>query len=380
MDNKDSKFGQFEAAFENGQRGQVSDYETWLESHGFRPERVSTEVIRSHFTEHTERTVDYDQQLQEVGEFAGHFAARGGTIHLAVTGVSGVGKTLFRRTVEDALDRVEAGLEVYSFECNDLGDKVTIGESDPSMETYEESRLQKVAEDVAGDENAVFILDDCGEDKRARKSMTRLESSVENGLFVTFWSPELWGYDRDEIEREIDTTKQIKLPGLSKTECSELASALVEFIGGDAALSEDAVVPAFKHSNGIPGLFIQVLVKSLKQAFLEGQEPWDSESIDQAVDQLGITDATERVGSLSQAKLQLIRHMLIDQDPRGIRPKRLVELLDRDKSTISYHLNDLLSRGLVDSVTEGRSVRYSVDRFIKPIVQMRLEKEVEING
>jgi DNA-binding transcriptional ArsR family regulator len=71
--------------------------------------------------------------------------------------------------------------------------------------------------------------------------------------------------------------------------------------------------------------------------------------------------------------------MLTKGDERGIRPKRLVESLGIDKSTVSYHLSDLSSAGIVDSVKQGRSAQYSVDSFIMPLVQMRLEKEVEIN-
>lgn len=375
----DSKFGQFKTAFESGQQGQVSNYEMWLESHGFDPNRVDEQVIRDHLRQHPEKTVDYDEQLQEVGEFAGHFAATGGTVHLPVTGVSGAGKTQFKLTVESALEHVEADFEIQSHACGDLADEIEVGESDPSVETYTEFRLDEVSREVNGVENAVFVLDDCGEDKRVSASMTSLESSVENALFITLWTPEAWGRWRADIEAEIPTAKQIKLSGLTKTECNRLASTVVEFIGGDSAPPTDAVEIAFDSSRGVPGLFTSVLLESLKQAFLEDREPWDPESISDAVDQLGITDATEQIESLSQAKLRLIRDMLINGDKRGIRPKRLVESLGIDKSTVSYHLNDLSSDGLVDSVKEGRSAQYSVGKFIKPLAQMRLEKEVEIN-
>lgn len=377
---EDNKFDQFEVAFESGQQGQVSNYEMWLESHGFDPNRVDHQVIKEHFQQQPAKTVDYDEQLQEVGEFAGHFATTGGTVHLPVTGVSGVGKTQFKLTVESALDRVETEFEIQSYTCSDLADEVKTGDSDPSVETYTEPRLDVVTREMENAENAVFILDDCGDDKRVRSSMTRLESSVENALFITFWNPECWGYDRDGVEREIATTKQIKLSGLSETECGDLANSVAEFIGGDDSPSGGVVGSSFEYSNGVPDLFIRILIKSLKQAFLNDQRPWAPESVHQAADQLGLTNVAERIESLSQAKLQFIRRMLIDGNSRGVQPKRLVELLDRDKSTVSYHLNDLSSLDLVESVTEGRSTRYSVNKFIRPLVQMRLEKEVEING
>jgi len=376
---EDNKFGQFEAAFESGQQGQVSNYEMWLESHGFDPNRVDDQVIRDHLRQHPEKTVDYGEQLQEVGEFAGHFTTTGGTIHLPITGVSGVGKTQFKLTVEAALDRVGADFEIQSHVCGDLADEIEVGESDHSVETHTELRLDTVAKEVRGDENAVFILDDCGDDKRVSASMARLESSVENAFFVTLWTPESWGCWRDDIEPEIPTTKQIKLSGLTKTECADLAGIVAEFIGSDDVPPTDAIDVAFECSRGVPGLFTSVLLESLKQAFLEDWQPWNTESVGKAVEQLGIADAADRIESLSQAKLRLLRDMLTKGDERGIRPKRLVESLGIDKSTVSYHLSDLSSAGIVDSVKQGRSAQYSVDSFIMPLVQMRLEKEVEIN-
>jgi predicted transcriptional regulator len=62
-----------------------------------------------------------------------------------------------------------------------------------------------------------------------------------------------------------------------------------------------------------------------------------------------------------------------------MQPTKLVDKMHRDKSTISYHLQELSSTGMVEFDKEGRSTFYRVKEALEPYIQMRIAKEGEIH-
>jgi DNA-binding transcriptional ArsR family regulator len=83
----------------------------------------------------------------------------------------------------------------------------------------------------------------------------------------------------------------------------------------------------------------------------------------------------ERVYGLSDMKTTILRHILLSYDRRGTRPSKLVDLLDRDKSTISYHLRMLSEQEIIKSDKQGRQVFYKLRDAAKPFVQIRIDEE-----
>lgn len=66
----------------------------------------------------------------------------------------------------------------------------------------------------------------------------------------------------------------------------------------------------------------------------------------------------KRVEGLTQAKLDLLRWILLSRHPQGVQPGELVDKIGRDKSTISYHLRDLRDARLVEANRDGRRAFY----------------------
>jgi predicted transcriptional regulator len=130
-------------------------------------------------------------------------------------------------------------------------------------------------------------------------------------------------------------------------------------------------------SMGIPRLFHKMLLETLRQTFLLDVEMGDLEAVDVAVEKMNLQNAKERVYDISDKKLTILKHILLSRHSKGRRPSELVERLDRDKSTISYHLQNLVEDRILQKEKQGRSAFYRVNDSVKPVLQRRIEKEGE---
>lgn len=76
-----------------------------------------------------------------------------------------------------------------------------------------------------------------------------------------------------------------------------------------------------------------------------------------------ISIATQAFATLGHPDRLAVFRLLMRFAPRGVRPTEIVEALGLKTNTLSHHLADLTSAGLVQVERQGRSLFYSVDLY-----------------
>lgn len=365
----DEKQNRFEEAFERGQRGEVNSYDIWLQEQGFDPQQTSLDRLTDYFREHPQEAPNHQEQMEEIAEYLGFFSRREGDYHIPVVGVTGIGKTQFLFTARFLLNQMGSDISNYYFSAGDFAE-----------EGEEEQVFFEVLDKLAGVDKAVIFVDDCEADKRAAHSLEKISARVEDSFIISSWTPERWNRDHDRVQEAVSSSKEVYLRPFAETDTIEALSTAVEVVSNDGiSLPEEFYQRIHEVSLGIPGLFNQMLLEALKETFLKELELADMGAIGAAVEKLNLGSAQDRVWEISKKRLLILKHILLSYDPRGMRPTELVEELDRDKATISYHLQELSSARIVESEKVGRSVFYRVKDSLKPIIQLRIMKEGEHN-
>jgi DNA-binding transcriptional ArsR family regulator len=371
MSDQDEKRNRFQAAFERGQKGEISDYEAWLKEQGIDPERANTKYVTQYFHENPEEAPNHDDQLEDIAEFIGFFSERDGTYHIPIVGVNGIGKTQLLHTIRHMLESLGTNLPSKIYEAG------RFKEDNHKGEPYWEDVLHELSEL----ERAVVLVDNCYEDKRITHSLEKISETVENSFIITTWTPEQWRMYQDEISEAVKVSKEAELTPLNEKDTVKALRKTVQISSEGTVEIQDAFYRRiYNKSLGIPGLFHRLLKASLKETFLKELELGDTEAVDSAVEKLDLDEAEERIYDLSEKKIAILKHILLSRHPQGRRPSELVELMDKDKSTISYHLQNLISDRVLQKEKAGRSTFYSIHEPLKPILQFRINGEGEIHA
>jgi DNA-binding transcriptional ArsR family regulator len=372
MDDDQDKLNRFQEAFERGQEGQISNYEAWLQDHGIDSEKADDEYLAQYFRENPEKAVNHEEELEEVAEYIGFFSRRSNVYHLPVIGVSGIGKTQFTQTVSNLLGQIEPEIEQRSYQADDF---MELGE--------EEERIFEVRDELRGLDKVVVYVDDCewAESESLIESFRIIESVVDDAFLVTSWTPEYWMHHREDVETVLPSSTEIHLSPFSEEDSWEAVDQILGVLSVEGvAIPETFYEEIYRYSTGIPGVFTDLLLASLREAFVKELTLGSTESMEAAAGKLNLDGVEEPVYDLSDTKVTILTHMLLWNHRQGIRPSQLVDLLDRDKSTVSYHLKDLQTEGLVESEKQGRSAYYRVKNQVKPFIQTRIMQNGEYNG
>ncbi|NLV13215.1 winged helix-turn-helix domain-containing protein [Haloarcula argentinensis] len=372
MGDDQDKLNRFQEAFERGQEGQISNYEAWLQDHGIDSERTDQEYLKQYFREHPEKAVNHEEELEEVAEYIGFFSQRSNVYHLPVVGVSGIGKTQFIQTVSNLLGQIEPEIEQRTYRADDF---MELGE--------EEERIFEVRDELRGLDKVVVYVDDCewAESESLIESLRVIEGVVEDAFLVTSWTPEYWRHHSEDVEAVLPSSTEIHLSAFSEKDTLEALNQITEVLSDDGLdLPEEFLEEIYRYSTGIPGVFTDLLLASLRETFVKELELGSTESVSAAAEKLNLAGVEETVYDLSDTKVTILTHMLLWNHRDGIRPSQLVDLLDRDKSTVSYHLKDLQTEGLVESEKQGRSAYYQVKNQVRPFIQTRITQNGEYNG
>lgn len=365
------KQNRFEEAFQRGQQGEISSYEAWLQDQGLAPDRVSKEFVDQYFEEHPENAPNHETQLEDIAEFLGFFSRRQGQYHLPIIGVSGIGKTQLLHTIQYMLDQVGISLPTKQYSASRFKEDNEDGEPYWDDVLAELSKLDK----------AIILIDDCGEDKRITHSLQKIQYSVEDSFIITTWTPERWNLEKEDVNDITPISKEAELAPLNQKDTEQALQATFDVFSTDSVtLPEELYQRIHEASLGIPGLFHRLLRETLHETFLKELELGDAAAVDASTEKLHLVNAEERINEISEKKLRILKHILLSRHPKGLRPSKLVELLDRDKSTISYHLHELLSRNILEKEKMGRSTFYRVCEPVKPILQLRIEREGTFNA
>jgi DNA-binding transcriptional ArsR family regulator len=372
MDDEQDKLNRFQEAFERGQEGQISNYEAWLQENGIDPEKTEKEYLKHYFQKNAEKAVNHEEELEDVAEYIGFFSRRSNVYHLPVIGVSGIGKTQFLQTVTNLLKRIEPEIEQRTYNADNFSE---LGE--------EEERIFEIRDELRGLNKVIVYIDDCEWEQAESlvEAFQVIENVVDDALLVTSWTPEYWKHHAEDVESVLPASTEIHPSPFSESDGVEALKQVFEVVSDDGfELPEAFLKQIHEYSCGIPGVFTVLALESMREAFVKKLELGSVDSVEAAAEKLNLVGLEESVYELSDTKLTILTHMLLWNHRGGIRPSQLVDLLDRDKSTVSYHLKDLKDEGLVESEKQGRSAYYRVKNQVKPFIQIRIDQNGEYNG
>ena len=74
-----------------------------------------------------------------------------------------------------------------------------------------------------------------------------------------------------------------------------------------------------------------------------------------------LTNATKKLAALGQPTRLAIFRALVEAGPIGMLPSELSEQLEVPGATLSFHLKELTSTGLIDGTQDGRTITYTAD-------------------
>lgn len=372
MGDDENKLNRFRDAFERGQEGQISSFEAWLQDRGIGPEKADSGYLQQYFRDNPEEAVNHEEELEEVAEYIGFFSQRSSVYHLPVVGVSGVGKTQFIQTVSNLLEQIEPGIEQRSYQADSF---LQLGEN--------EEKVFEARDEIRGLDKVVVYIDDCewADIDSLTESFEVIDSVVDDAFFVTSWTPEYWNHHSEDVEKVIPSSTEIHLSSFSKQDSIKALNHVVGVLSDDGfELPEALLEEVYRYSTGFPRVFTDLLLASFREAFVKELELGSTKSVEQAAEKLNLDGVEEKVYELSDTKVTILTVMLLWNHRDGVRPSQLVDRLDRDKSTVSYHLKNLKSEGLVESEKQGRSAYYRVKNQIKPFIQTRITQNGEYYG
>lgn len=354
-------------AFERGLEGAVKKFHLWLEGVGVDSSKFSLDAIEESLLADPEATVNRAQELETVAEYMGYFSKKkSGVLHIPILGVSGSGRTHILGVIFNFANRVGMrALHVNAAQFSEVEAEV--------------QRFEEILDDIREKKPDILIVDNCESDANIQYSLRELlRAKGEDVLIITSWCPVTWEYERDRVEEILETTEEIFLNPFNPEETFQLVLKILSFISnGKVNLSKEICNEIHRYSRGIPRIAIELLLRSFRESFRSGGSGIDAKAVKEAANSMGLLGLDELLGELSDMQLLILKHIILSRDPRGIRPTSLVELLNRDKATISYHLEQLLSRRVITRVRLGRFAFYGIVRTLLPFVQLRLYRESE---
>lgn len=356
---------EFAEAFSRGKEGELSNYKAWLEKESINNENLSRETMLNYYGEHPEKITDRKEALNKIGEYSGYLEEKGDKHHISIHGVSGSGKTQLLKVASSLINGMSKGLEVEYIDAENFQNQ------------HEEStEFERQLSNLSQKDKAIVMIDNIDNDKRSVFSVSEIKSALENCLILTTWSPQTWSVKREEVENEIGVSDEVYLETFSKSQTEQVISSIIdEIMGRDIEISSESEELLTKYSRGIPEVVRKILLKSLKESFLNGYEVFSEDSIESAASEMNLVSAPEVVRDLTDAQKVILKNILLSVDKRGVQPKELKKRIERDKSTISYHLTQLKSEKILDSQKKGRSVFYTINEDIKPILQLQMKEE-----
>jgi len=361
----------FEKAYEKGLKGEVESFHVWLKAKRIEPNLFDANQIRKHLHETPSATVDRETELQGIAEFVGFFEKeREGIYHLAIVGVKDSGKSHLLNAVRFSLQEVGSKLKPRLIDATKFSE---VEEGDEEQQYF-----YKFLDELKVERYSVLLIDSCDRDKNIEQSLKEVIRVLRKGILLTAWTPEFWGYVRERIEEIVPTAKEIELSPLSRQNAFRLVQIIDEYVSkGSYKISQPVCEKIYEYSQGIPGTIISLLYQALYESFLKHKKDIDAASVDEAAEVLGVKGIPEKLKDLADHQVLMLKHILLSHDERGTRPTSLVEILGKDKATISYHLGILHSERLIVLEKVGRSSFYKVRPEIKPFVELRVAKEGE---
>jgi len=358
----------FEKAFEKGFKGEVESFKVWLEKQGVSLAKLKYETITDELIA-KRLFINRIEELETIAEFLGFYVREKKEVfHIPVIGATGIGKTALLHAIEFALSKLDTPLKFKYY------DALTFSEQDEEEE--EVQLFFRYLEEVKSENYDVLLVDACEKDRNIDYSLREFFRAVKRFVLITSWEPQSWCVLKDKIEEVIPTAKQLFLKPFSREETKQLLEKVLLVVSeGKTELPEEVLMKISELSEGIPRVAILLFVRSFYEAFISEKNSVDVESVLKAASSLGLLNINERLEKLTDVHETMLRLILQSTDSRGIRPTELVEKLNKDKATVSYHLNYLLSENLLSVRRLGRYAFYQVRDELKPFIQLKIVQE-----
>jgi DNA-binding transcriptional ArsR family regulator len=367
-------FEKLKEAYVRGLKGTVESFDIWLKTRQVDPRRFNHKSITKFLLDNPNETVNRERELASLAEFVGFYRReKQGLYFLPVVGVPGVGKSQILQTLMGFLSKVDKELTTYSVDASIFA---RVDETEEESQSY-----LRILEELKTKKYDVLLIDSCEHDKNIVESLRGIFRQFSRGVVVSAWTPYHWSLYREAIEELTPVSKEVLLQPLDKESTLLLVSRVLDFVSiGSHKWKETVSSRIYDFSSGIPSVTIALLVRSFIEAFQSRKPDVDGESVTAAAKFLGLYGLNEKLAKLAEHQILVLKHILLEPDSRGIRPSTLVELLGKDKATISYHLNVLSAEKILTNERIGRWVFYRVREEIEPLVALRVAKEDEYLG
>ncbi|MFB6145709.1 MAG: hypothetical protein ABEJ99_04365 [Candidatus Nanohaloarchaea archaeon] len=354
----------FIEGFTQGKKGKLSNYEAWLEKSNLEEADLSRKNLTDFYEQNPNKLVERKKPLSKIGEHAGYLESEGDKHHISIQGVSGSGKTQILKSLSSLISEMGQELDVKYLDAEEFHKKDEEG-----------FLFNKALSEISESEKIVVLVDNLGKDKRSVFSISEIDSAVDEGLILTTWSPERWKVKREKVEEEVGVSDEIYLKNFSEAGTRKFVDDLFDEVIEAEKPSSASKELLREYTRGVPELIRRILLKSMKESFLNDYKLFSQKSIESAASELNLKSASETVQNLTGAQQAILKNILLSDDIRGARPKELEKRLNRDKSTVSYHLTELKSEDILKSERAGRSVFYRVEDRFKPILQLQIKEE-----
>ncbi len=368
-------FELLQRAYEKGFKGRVDSFDIWLGSLGINPKLFTPKMTVRVLRDSIATTVDRESELSTIVEFVGFYErerskSASQILHIPVIGVEGVGKSQLFEVVQAFLSKMKQELHPKLVDARNFSE---------IQEDQDETQAFLVAlRDMTSSQHEVLLIDSCDQDKNIDNSLRAISREFSKGVLVTAWTPYHWDYFRESVEEFLPVTKLLQVDPFTPDRTEQFLSAFFRLVSeGKYSYKVELSQPIQDFSGGVASNILSLLLRSFLEAFQSKQKDIDEESIRAAAKFLALDGLQERLSKLADHQLLILKHLLLEQDPRGTRPTRLVEILAKDKATISYHLSELSKLRLLDSDRIGRWVFYRIRPEVAPLVGLRLAQEVD---
>jgi len=292
-------------------------------------------------------------------------ASKGVPIVMLIVGATGSGKTAIFQYVANVMEKLASEKpEDYSFKGL-MESTASLFESEDEGEEIEVHRWVKISK-----QKLDYLLVD---DAKPEHIKTLMREFTRTKLKVFAISP----FHLDQIYAELPVSPKIKflqplsypdnLAMLNKRMKKALADENNN-ISLDSIFDEDALQLIHKFSMGIPHLSLKCASRSLRLAMDFKKSKVTSKLAEQACKVTKCYQAYHEFEKVGRMKMEVIQKIL----GTGHTPTEISSLLQKDRTTISRHLNELKELGLVELTPRGRE---SVFRVTEPIyIKMELMK------
>lgn len=358
----------FEFAFEKGLSGNINNFELWLKRIGIDPSKLSFQAIDQYFLTNISKAILYQEELNAIGELVGYyFKSKNELISIALIGISGIGKSFFSKMLVKIIESSKITIPSYILDCQNMID-----------DDYYENEFQVALEQ----KYPLYILDNCEKDRNVIEgTFKKLYSKIKSGIVISIWTPEKYNIFQEELSKINDFHKEFFLQPYTEENTFKIIKELLEFLSKSFAkdVKPELFSKIYSYCSGIPKNIVNFIFRLIKLQFSREIEIWDDNLIDEAAKQMHLIQRTI-LPDLSDIQKKILYFILISDDERGIRPMNLIDPLNLNKATISYHLNNLVDHHIIEQERLGRSVFYSIISELKPYIQLQISQEGAFNA